>query len=119
MSAIFVHDEEQRRLAAASRDARARQIGRELHTEILPAAFYLAEDYHQKYRLRRFPELMAEFDAMYPDGGDFVASPAAARVNGYVAGWGKSQDLRTEVESLGLSPKAQQLLLKLHRTSVR
>jgi methionine-S-sulfoxide reductase len=51
-TAIFYHDDEQRRLAQASRDALARS-GRfrgPIVTEIVPAqAFYEAEDYHQEY----------------------------------------------------------------------
>ncbi|WP_462327592.1 peptide-methionine (S)-S-oxide reductase MsrA [Desulfobaculum sp.] len=51
-SAIFYHDDEQKRLAEASRDALAassRLDGR-IVTEIVPAgAFWPAEDYHQDY----------------------------------------------------------------------
>lgn len=51
-TAIFYHDERQRRLALASRDALLRQrpdLGR-IVTEIVPAGpFYAAEEYHQDY----------------------------------------------------------------------
>jgi peptide-methionine (S)-S-oxide reductase len=53
-SAIYVHDQAQRRAAEASRDAfqnalGARGFGR-ITTEIAPAGpFYYAEDYHQQY----------------------------------------------------------------------
>lgn len=111
MSAIFWHDAEQRRLAVASRDAGSRRLGREIYTEILPAdAFHLAEDYHQKYMLRRSPELMADFAAMYPDAAGFVASTAAARVNGYLGGWGTAAALAAEIEGFGLSEKARRIL---------
>jgi len=55
-SAIFCHDEEQRRMAEASRDAmeRAGVFGAPIVTEISPApAYYPAEDYHQKYLEKR------------------------------------------------------------------
>ncbi len=55
-SAIFVQDEEQRRLAEASRDMYQQQLSAQgygtITTEIVgpPApTFYLAEDYHQQY----------------------------------------------------------------------
>ena len=53
-SAIYYSDEEQRRLAEASRDAygeRLRAAGHpQITTEIAPAGpFYYAEDYHQQY----------------------------------------------------------------------
>lgn len=49
---IFVHDEEQKRLAEASKAALAKNkpFKQPLVTEIVPAAtFYPAEDYHQDY----------------------------------------------------------------------
>jgi peptide-methionine (S)-S-oxide reductase len=49
-SAIFVHDDTQRRLAEESKAAVARQLGRPVVTEIVPASrFYPAEEYHQDY----------------------------------------------------------------------
>jgi peptide-methionine (S)-S-oxide reductase len=49
-SAIFVHDEEQRRLAEASRRAVAERLGRPVVTEIAPAErFWPAEESHQDF----------------------------------------------------------------------
>jgi len=49
-TAIFFHDDEQRREAQASRDAVAKRLGQPVVTEIVPAGtFYPAEDYHQEY----------------------------------------------------------------------
>lgn len=51
-SAVFYHDEEQKRLAEKSRDAltRSGKFSRPVATEILPLTkFYEAEDYHQDY----------------------------------------------------------------------
>ena len=53
-SAIYVHDDDQRRAAEASRDAYAQALVAGGHgaitTEIAPAPpFYYAEDYHQQY----------------------------------------------------------------------
>ncbi|MDQ7786599.1 MAG: peptide-methionine (S)-S-oxide reductase MsrA [Thermodesulfovibrionales bacterium] len=51
-SAIFYHDEEQRRLAEQSRDALAKsgRFKKPVVTEIIPfTQFYEAEDYHQDY----------------------------------------------------------------------
>lgn len=49
---IFYHNEEQKRLALASKDTleKSGKFSRPIVTEIVPASeFYLAEDYHQKY----------------------------------------------------------------------
>jgi peptide-methionine (S)-S-oxide reductase len=112
MSIIFYHNDEQRKLAVATRDREAARIQGQIFTEIVPASeFYPAEAYHQKYRLRQVPDLMKEFSAMYPDDGDFVASTAAARVNGYLAGHGTCEGLQEELSSLGLSPEGGERLL--------
>jgi peptide-methionine (S)-S-oxide reductase len=54
-SAVFVHDEEQRQLAEASKEAIAASgvLTEPIVTEIVDAAtFYPAEDYHQDYYLK-------------------------------------------------------------------
>jgi peptide-methionine (S)-S-oxide reductase len=113
MSIIFYHNDEQRRLAIETRDREAAKVGGEIYTEIVPASeFTLAEAYHQKYQLRRVPDLMAEFSAIYTDD-DFVASTATARVNGYLGGNGTCEGLREEVDSLGLSAAGSEKLLKM------
>lgn len=49
-AAIFAHDVEQRRLAEASRERVAQELGRPVRVEVLPAQdFWKAEEYHQDY----------------------------------------------------------------------
>jgi peptide-methionine (S)-S-oxide reductase len=49
-SAIFFHNEEQRRLAEESKKKVAARLKASIQTELIPAgAFYKAEDYHQDY----------------------------------------------------------------------
>jgi peptide-methionine (S)-S-oxide reductase len=111
---VFYHDEEQRNLAVATSDRLAERTGATIHTEILHyEGFYLAEPYHQKYRLRSVRDIMAEFSAMYPLDVDFVNSTAAARVNGYVGGYGSLEVVKSEIGELGLSPDASRRLLEI------
>jgi methionine-S-sulfoxide reductase len=111
---IFYHDEAQRALAEETRDREAARRDGTIYTEITAYdGFYLAEFYHQKYRLQQVGELMDEFEAIYPVEADFIDSTAAARVNGYLGGNGSLADLEAEIEALGLSPAGQETLLAL------
>jgi peptide-methionine (S)-S-oxide reductase len=112
MNVIFYHNEEQKRLAEASKARVAAKTGGQVHTAILPATeFTLAEDYHQKYYLRQASGLWRELSGFYPDLKNLVNSTAAARMNGYVAGYGSVDQLEEELPGLGLSPEAGQQLL--------
>jgi len=106
-SLILAHDERQLTVAKSLRDRLEAVVRRPVLTRIeMLERFYPAEDYHQKYRLRNTPELMNEFRTMYPDDAAFVASTAAARVNGYLDGSGTCGQLGREVDRLGLSAAA-------------
>ena len=118
MNVVFYHNDEQKRLAEASKEREAARGDDPIYTELRPATtFYPAENYHQKYWLRHRPLLMSEFRAMYPTDEDIVASTAAARVNGYVAGYGTLEALQEELEDLGLSPEAGEKLLDIVKAS--
>ena len=109
-SIIFTHDDEQQSAAEESKRAIESRIGR-VYTDIVPLErFYLAEDYHQKYRLRNSGRLYREFRAVYPEAADFRESTAAARVNGYLDGWGTREALEAEIASYGLSAEGEALL---------
>ena len=113
-SVIFYHDETQRRLAAASlaREATRRQTA--LQTEILPLqSFYRAEDYHQKYYLRRHKDLLRQLQKYYPGARELTDATAAARVNGYLGGFGDGESLASRGDQLGLSPEAHRRLLQV------
>jgi methionine-S-sulfoxide reductase len=111
MSAVFYHNEEQRLLAERSRDWEAQRLHRPVTTEILPAGeFFPAEGYHQKFALKGDAELARELRAFYPGDDDFAASTAAARINGYVSGYGSLRQLDVEIDSLGLSEAGKKRL---------
>ena len=112
-SIIFFQNEEQKRLAIETRDREEERRGTKIHTEILPySRFYLAEAYHHKYRLQQESKLMREFNLIYPDPSNFVNSTAAARVNGYLSGYGTRESLERELGTLGLSSDAERTLVK-------
>lgn len=114
MSAIFYHDESQKQLATKTMLQEAKQRNTEIHTSILSAGkFYLAEDYHQKYQLQHQRELMTEFKIMFPRPIDFINSTAAARVNGFVGGYGTPEEIEAMTGDLGLSTAGSQRLLDI------
>ena len=107
-SLILTHSEEQLTAARAGAEDFEQAVGRKVLTRVEPLRrFYLAEGYHQKYRLRNDRELMPEFSAMYPDEREFVDSTAAARVNGYLDGEGSAARLAREIDSFGLTDAGQ------------
>ena len=113
MSAIFVHGEEQAAIAHTVMRQWQESSRASIQTLVMPAAeFYLAEDYHQKYALQRDRVLMGEYRTIYPDIWDLVASTAATRVNAYLYGCGSGDQLRSELNRLGLSEAGKARLLK-------
>jgi methionine-S-sulfoxide reductase len=116
MSIVFYHNQEQKRLALESKGREAAKGTDPIYTEIVSASeFYPAEAYHQKYWLRNRPALMKEFQSIYADDEDFVASTAAARVNGYVAGYSTLETLEAGWQDLDLPPEASERLLRTLR----
>jgi peptide-methionine (S)-S-oxide reductase len=55
--------------------------------------------------------LAAEMTAIYPDINDLVASTVAARINGYLGGYGTMGQLEAQIDRLGLSADGRQRLL--------
>ncbi len=114
MSAVFVHNDEQQRVALETKEREAVRRNGEIFTEIIPASeFYLAEDYHQKYWLRQKRDLLKELSTIYPGNRELVDSTAAARINGYLAKHGTSEALREESNDPGLSPALRKKLLEI------
>jgi methionine-S-sulfoxide reductase len=99
-SAIFYHNDEQKRLAIDSKKLEQARIG-SVYTEVLPAGtFYLAEAYHQKYYLRQRPDLLGEIQMIHPGEKGLIDSTAAARINGHLAGNGSCPLTKSELKDL-------------------
>lgn len=110
---LFYHDEEQRRLGEDSLRGMEAGRGKAVMTAIEPAGpFYSAEEYHQKYYLQGDRGIFDEMRAIYPHFEDLVASTAAARVNGFLGGWGSDEEVRRVLPLLGLSDGACGKILK-------
>jgi methionine-S-sulfoxide reductase len=113
MSAAFYHSDEQKQLLEETKKRESEKQNSEIYTEIAPIQqFYLAEDYHQKYRLRGDRDLMQEFDRVYTEA-QFINSTVAARTNGYLSGYGQLSSLQKEIDEFGFSDTARQKLQKI------
>jgi peptide-methionine (S)-S-oxide reductase len=113
-SAVFYTTDEQRELATEYKQAEETRLGATIYTDIEPyAGFFMAEDYHQKYYLRQFPAIVNDLYDIYPDPADFRDSTAAARLDGYIGGYGETDALKKDLDNLGLSESGKQALLKI------
>ncbi|MBN1957358.1 MAG: peptide-methionine (S)-S-oxide reductase [Desulfuromonadales bacterium] len=112
-NALFYTTEKQRLAAEESRETLKQKKKRPILTAIEEAGvFYPAEDYHQKYYLRRQDQLLRELKRIYPDNEDLTASTAAARINGYLGCFGDPQDFQANIDLLGLSVEARNYLVE-------
>ncbi len=104
-------DEAQLQAALVSRDSIATRLSRPILTEVrFLDRFYVAEEYHNKYALKRDRPLLREMEAYYPDPAALRESTAAARLNGYVYGIGSAIALESEIETYGLTPRGEERL---------
>jgi len=110
----FYQNELQKQQAMSSFAARQKPTKGEILSQILPLRrFYLAEDYHQKYCLKQYHDLMRELTRIYPEEKKFIDSKATTRINAYLGGFGSPEQLDQELDGLGLSPDGSRFLHKL------
>ncbi|RXG57161.1 Peptide methionine sulfoxide reductase [Armadillidium vulgare] len=111
MSVIFYFDNEQRKLAEESLKNEQRLKRASIETKIVPAKeFYPAEDYHQKYLLQRHPFLCNALDIA--TGEEFMNSHVAARINGYIGGYGTVPAFDKEWSHWGITEKMAEYIRK-------
>jgi methionine-S-sulfoxide reductase len=119
-SIIFYHDEEQKRLAEESYQKRLEERPNTVLTEIIPYKdFTLAELYHQKYYLQVEEKLLQDALSNHDDFEGFIYSTTAARLNGYLGGYGDPATLEKELESYGLSDEGEKILLEIAENGLR
>ncbi|MFP3975592.1 MAG: hypothetical protein ACLFVK_05150 [Dehalococcoidia bacterium] len=68
--------------------------------------------------MQQEPYLFDELTAIYPEIGQLINSTAAARINGYLGGFGDLTSLQEQIDSFGLSPAGSEKLLQIGRRSL-
>lgn len=112
-SLILYHNEEQRKIAEKIKKEKSSASGK-IQTKIKKLDhFYLAENYHQKFRLQQKKEFKDHYLKKL-SMEEFINSPAVTKVNGYISGKGKRDQLIKNVAQLGLNEKLQERLLELN-----
>jgi len=105
MSAIWYADGQQKQDIQKSMAKYQKKISRggggKIQTTIEKLGpFTVAEDYHQKWYLRKHDILL---NALQLSEAELRESPVATRLNGYVAGKGSYDQLMAEIDSFALS----------------
>ena len=101
MSAIYYHDDEQKQIAEQSKAKQEKDAGVPMATLILPATkFYDADDYHQKYQFRYKKAFYKEIGL---DDKQTIETHIAARLNGWMGGYGSNKQIDDEYQKLGLT----------------
>lgn len=108
MSAIFYHGEEQRVIAEETMKVHQKKVTRPIMTKIIPAeTFHDAENYHQKYLLRRHSKI---FQSLKLTDSQVIMSHAATRLNGYLNGHGQMAGLLNEIGAWKLNEQQSEMI---------
>jgi methionine-S-sulfoxide reductase len=100
-SIVFYHDQEQKNIYEEY--IQSLDNKKKLYTELREYNnFYIAEFYHQKYRLQSYSRLMSELREIYPDDEDFINSTLVARMNYYVGTQKGGELFEKEKDNYGL-----------------
>lgn len=99
MSLLLYHNDHQKELAKKTKEEQERFIKAEIQTEVSPyAKFYLAEDYHQKYYLKRHKNAIEQLNRLFQTEEAFTDATLTARLNGLVKGYLTMDQLKTEID---------------------
>lgn len=113
-SLIVYHDEGQRE-SIRKHIHRLELQGQSVQaTTVAPyGEWYKAEDRHQKYYLKRYPDALAKVSEQVGDESELVDSTLAARLNGIAKGFTSGERLRVEIADWPIGREEHERLLAL------
>lgn len=98
ISLLHYHTEQQRQMIERIQKEMEVQLGEPIETEISSyTGFTQAEERHQKYYLKRYPKALEQLTEIYPERELLTFSTFAARLNGFVKGYGTKDNVRKEI----------------------
>ncbi|TWT06695.1 peptide-methionine (S)-S-oxide reductase MsrA [Planococcus sp. CPCC 101016] len=109
ISLLHYHTDQQRQIIKKVLPEMESRLGELIETEISSfTQFTLAEERHQKYYLKRYPKALEQLKELYPDSRFLTDSTFAARLNGFVKGFGTKDSMLKEISqwSIGEDEKA-------------
>lgn len=113
ISLLYYHSESQMEAIQAIKREMEQALGEAIETEIQPyVRFTMAEERHQKYYFKGYPKALAQLQDLYPSPEILVNSTFAARLNGFVKGYGKRAEIIAEIEDWDIDPMYRELLVK-------
>lgn len=117
MSILLYHDEKQRERMDQVIEKR-KKLGNKGETLTLIAPYeglHLAENNHQKYYLKRYPDAFDKLSILYPNHNDLVNSTLAARMNGLAKGYTNLEHIRNEIKQWSMNLDDQSHIMDVIR----
>lgn len=100
MSILLYHNEKQKEVAFRTME----QVNGDVQTEVSSySKFYVAEDYHQKYYLKRYQKAMSVVQRLFPTEEEITNATLTARLNGLVKGYITMEKLKEEIRAWNLA----------------
>ncbi|TWT16030.1 peptide-methionine (S)-S-oxide reductase [Planomicrobium sp. CPCC 101079] len=114
ISLLRYHSGEQKEAIDKVKAGMEKELGEAIETDIAPFnGFTLAEERHQKYYLKRYPKALDQLEILYPSPELLVDSTFAARLNGFVKGFGNREALKLEIAGWPIKEEHRQYLIDL------
>ncbi|SFM22904.1 peptide-methionine (S)-S-oxide reductase [Paenibacillus sp. 1_12] len=112
---LLLYADEQQKEAIQRVIRKRKALGKgEPETEVASySQFYLAEDKHQKYYLKRFPNAIEKLSTLYASEEDMNNSTLAARLNGLAKGFTNMEHIKNEIREWPATPDSRELMINL------
>lgn len=112
LSMLRYHGNQQKESIKKVRKEMEKSLGEMIETEIASFDnFTLADERHQKYYLKRYPNTLEQLQDLFPQSEHLIDSTFAARLNGFVKGYGKLTLLKSEIASWNIEDENRDTLL--------